>query len=55
MELYEKICDGVKDFNDFVNIELIKNGIRIIPITVTEMKSGTIRVYYTIEEIEDLT
>ena len=53
MELYEKMFTGVANFNLFLNTELIKKGIRIIPITVTEMKSGIIRVYYTIEEIED--
>jgi len=52
MELREKMFTGVKHFNDFLNIELIKNGIRITLISVIEMKSGIIKVYYTIDEIE---
>ena len=55
MELYERFFTGVIGFNDFLNTELIKKGIRIIPITVIEKKSDIIKVYYTIEEIEDLT
>jgi len=55
MELHEKMFTGVDNYNDFLNTELIKKGIRIIPISVIEMKSGIIKVYYTIEEIfEDL-
>jgi|AntAceMinimDraft_18_1070375.scaffolds.fasta_scaffold27673_5 hypothetical protein len=52
MELYEKIFDGVAEFNNFLNRELIKRGIRIIPITVVETINFRIKVYYTIDEIE---
>ena len=53
MELYERIFTGTKHFNTFQNMELIRNARKLIPISVIEMKSGTIRVYYTIEELEN--
>lgn len=51
MELYENTFKDIMGFNDFVNIRLIEDNIRIEPITVIP-KDGELWIFYTEEQFE---
>lgn len=53
MELYVDVFEDINAFNDYVNMELINEKKRVIPVNVIEvMGSDSLKVFYTIEEIE---
>lgn len=52
MELYEQLFHDLEEFNDYLNIRLIEDHIRIVPITVIETSLGKLKIYYRKEELE---
>jgi len=52
MELKVATFKSLYDFNDYQNIELINNHIRVIPVTVIPHKGDELEIFYYLEELE---
>ena len=50
MELYEQIFNDVMEFNYYINMRLINDGLVITPISVIP-KNGKLWIFYTREEL----
>ena len=53
MELKEGTFKNLEDFNDYVNIELIENGMRVDAITVLPIGGEKLKIFYYLVELED--